>query len=92
MPYKKKKKKWKKIIKMTYSRHDDAFDVSEDSVPIFAQLGRLLRQQVANIARLDIRENAPLADVLQVVGDVVHHFFAFDFQREGGRGQMIYKF
>jgi hypothetical protein len=63
--------------KTTYSRHDDTFNVSEDGVPIFAQLGRLLRQQVSNVAWLNVGENASLADVLQVVGDIIHHLLAY---------------
>jgi hypothetical protein len=32
---------------------------------------------VSNVAWLNVGENASLADVLQVVGDIIHHFLAY---------------
>jgi hypothetical protein len=61
----------------TYPRHDDAVDVLEDLVPRFSVGRRVFRQQVPHVSGLHVRKDPTLANVLQVVGDVVHHLLAF---------------
>ena len=59
----------------TYTGHDDVFDVGEDVVPAFSLLRRMRGDEWSHVAGLDTREDASIADILQIIGDVVHHLF-----------------
>ena len=59
----------------TYTGHDDVLDVGEDVIPVLSVLRRMRGDEWAHVAGLHSREDAPIPDVLQIVRDVVHHFF-----------------
>ena len=59
----------------SYTGHYDFLDVGEDIVPLLAVLRRMRGHERAHVAGLDAREDATIADVLQIVGNVVNHLF-----------------
>lgn len=67
----------RKRLIVTYSWHDDALNIGENGIPVFTELGSLLWNESADVTRLDVRENTSLPDVLQVIGDVIHHLLAY---------------
>lgn len=60
----------------THTGHDFVLDVAHDFVPLLSLVRRLFGDEVAQVARLDGRRDAPLAHRLHVLGDVVDHFAA----------------
>ena len=60
-------------VYLTHPGHDDSLHVSEDIVPVLAHLWRLVWYQLPHVARLNIGEHPPTADILQVVSDIVNH-------------------
>ena len=60
------------------ARHDAPLDVAEDGVEVLPLDRGLGGQHLPEVARLDVREDPPLPDILQVVGDIVHHLLPWE--------------
>ena len=53
--------------------HDAPLDVAEDGVEVLALMRSMVRQHLPEVAGLNVREDSPVSDVLEIVRNVVHH-------------------
>lgn len=53
--------------------HNDPFNVRKDRLPVLALERRRVRNQASHIAGLNVRKDASIPDILQIIGDIVDH-------------------
>ena len=69
-----------RTLPMRHSWHDAPFDVREYVLPRFAIHWRRGWQNVSQVTRGYRRVNASGSNVRQIIGNVIHHFFSWQFE------------